>query len=63
MHTFKEITNDHGIRRTAYARDNDAEYIITSARAKDMLTEYQEKYDQHPTAKWFNKHINFERIK
>lgn len=60
---FKEITNDHGTPRESGASNNFARYILTSAFAKDMLTEYLERYNgRQPSSKWFNKHFNFKTI-
>lgn len=60
---FKEVTNDHGTPRKFYASDNNAEYIITSAYAHDLYTDYVDRYDRHPSAAWYNRHFNFTRIK
>lgn len=63
MRIYREITNDRGYVKKAYARDNNAEYILTSAMAHDMVTDYEDRYHDHPTAKWYNRHFRFERVK
>lgn len=63
MRIFKEITSDHGIKQRCFASDNKAEYILTSAMAHDMYTDYLEKYCTNPSSRWYNKHFRFERLK
>ena len=63
MRIYKENTNDHGLARRCYASDNNAEYILTSARAKDLHSEYIDKYERNPSRQWYNRHFNFNRIK
>lgn len=62
MTTFREITNDHGYEKHVFASDNNAEYILTSAFAKDRYTMYVDRYDREPSSKWYNKYFRFERI-
>lgn len=62
MNIYKEITNDHGCPRQCNASDNFAVYILTSALAHDLYHEFVEKYDRIPTAAWYNRHFEFERI-
>lgn len=59
---FLEITNDRGVRLTCGASNNNAEYILTSARARDAYHEYVDRYDRLPSSKWYRSHFAFERI-
>lgn len=63
MRIFKEITNDHGYEKHCNADDNFATYILTSAYAHDKYTDYVDRYQREPSAKWYNRHFQFERIK
>lgn len=58
---FREQTNDHGIEVVVYARDNNAQYALTSARAKDKYSDYLDAHDCRPTAAWLRKHIQSNR--
>lgn len=60
--TFREITRDHGAPLRAYASNNMAEYILTSAYAKDEYKAYLRRYNRQPSAKWLNRHNQFERV-
>lgn len=62
MTTYKEITPDKGWEMRVYARDNGAEYVLTSARMHDAYSEYLGRYDNIPTAAWYRRHAKFERI-
>lgn len=66
MWKFQEITSDHGCAQTCYASDNNATYIITSARGHEMITEYRDKYFFQgrfwPTAAWYHKHFTWKRF-
>lgn len=62
-HIYKEITDDRGWRQTARARDNCADYILTSAHAHDLRSAYVEKYNRQPSARWYHRHFTFERVK
>ena len=59
---YKEITSDKGCKRERYASDNSATYILTSAYAHDMYYDFVQKYDRIPSARWYRKHFNFERV-
>ena len=59
MKTFVENTPDKGWKKIAYARDNMAKYILTSARMHDLYTQYINRYDRIPTAKWYHRHAQF----
>lgn len=59
---FYEQTNDHGTPRVCCASDNNAEYVINSARAKDLINEYWERYGRDPVGRWYHRHINFTRL-
>ena len=62
--TYKEITRDHGCPMKVYVSDNYAEYIITSAKAKDLYNDYVKRWGRHPTRQWFSRHyIDFVEIK
>lgn len=63
MYKYQEVTNDNGTFEVAYASDNNADYYLTSARAKDLMTEFRMKHDRYPTARWLNAHIRFKRVK
>lgn len=63
MRRYKEITADNSASVKAYAIDNEAEYTLTSARAKDIYRDYIETYGKNPTAKWLNKNFRFERVR
>lgn len=62
MKTYKEITLDKGWEKKVYARDNGAEYVLTSARMHDAYSEYLGRYDNIPTSAWYRRHAKFERI-
>jgi len=62
MKTYKEITPDKGWEMKVYARDNGAEYVLTSARMHDAYSEYLGRYDNIPTAAWYRRHAKFERV-
>lgn len=57
---FYEHTSDHGYKKTAYASNNRAEYILTSAMAHDMYNEYLWKFGRHPHSSWFHRHFSFD---
>ena len=59
---FKEVTDDRGYQKYCYASNNSATYILTSAYAHDMYTEFVDKYSRIPSAHWYRKHFNFERV-
>ena len=61
MKTFIEITDDRGYEKKCYARDNHAEYILTSAKMHDLYKDYRYRYDNHPTARWYHRHAKFAR--
>lgn len=63
MRIYQEITNDHGYVKSCSARDNNAEYRLTSARAHDDYNWYVDYYGRQPSSKWFNRHFRFERIR
>lgn len=60
MRTFNEVTGDRGYRMRCSARDNNAEYVITSAYGHDLVNAYKEHYDRLPSARWYHRHFNFE---
>lgn len=62
MNTYKEVTTDNGAPITCNASNNTANYILTSARAKDMHDDYLDKYNRLPSPSWFNRHFNFKRL-
>ena len=59
---FKEVTDDRGYQKHCSASDNSATYILTSAYAHDMYSEFVQKYDRIPSARWYRKHFSFERV-
>lgn len=59
---FKEVTNDKGYQKPCYASDNSATYILSSAYAHDMYSEFVDKYGRIPSAQWYRKNFNFERV-
>lgn len=63
MKTFIEITSDKGWKKKVYARDNMAEYVLTSARMHDLYSMYTKRYGQIPTARWYHRHARFEERK
>lgn len=63
MRIYKENTSDNGYIRNCYARDNFAEYQLTSAHAHDLYNEYLQRYYREPSAAWYNRHFSFIRIK
>lgn len=60
---YQEIATDNGAEKKVYASDNYAAYILTSAYAKDLYVEYVQKWDRQPSARWYNRHFAFERIR
>lgn len=63
MKIYIEITNDKGWEKKCFARDNMAEYVLTSARMHDLYAMYTERYGQIPTARWYHRHARFEERK
>ena len=63
MKVYKEKTHDNGYTRKCYASDNFSEYQLTSAYAHDLYTDFLKRYSRLPSARWFNGHFRFERIK
>ena len=61
-HIYKEITSDKGCKWERYASNNSATYIITSASAHDMYSEFVDKYGRIPSAQWYHRHFSFERV-
>ena len=59
---YKEVTSDNGNKWICYASDNYATYILTSSHAHDLYIKYRQRYERFPSAKWYNKHFNFERV-
>lgn len=62
MNIYKEITTDNGYSKYVTASNNNAIYILTSSRGKDMYQSYLDKYDRLPSSKWYNRHFSFERV-
>ena len=60
---FAETTKDKGVTKRCTASDNAAEYLLTSAYAHDLHANYLERYNREPSARWYNRHFNFKRIK
>lgn len=58
---FYERTNDNGYKMRCWANNNNAEYILTSARAHDLMNDFREKYGRMPHSSWFHRHFSFER--
>ena len=63
MNTYREVTDDRGCAQRCVARDNRATYILISAEAHDLRGAYMERYGRQPSARWYNKHFTFERVK
>lgn len=63
MRIYKENTSDHGYIKKCYASNNAAEYQLTSAYAHDLYADYLQLYNRAPSARWYNRHFNFTRIK
>lgn len=63
MRIYKENTSDHGYVKTCCASDNNAEYQLTSAYAHDLHADYLERYNREPSARWYNSHFSFTRVK
>lgn len=63
MRIYREITNDRGCMQCCGASDNFAEYQLTSAYAKDLRREYEERYNRQPSSAWYNRHFRFDRIR
>ena len=59
---YKEVTSDNGNGWSCFAYDNYATYILTSSHAHDLYIKYRQRYERIPSAKWYNKHFNFERV-
>lgn len=62
-HIYTEVTDDKGYTRIALARDNRAEYVLTSARMHDLYAEYIKRYHKIPAAKWYHRHAQFKERK
>lgn len=63
MKIYKENTSDRGYIKACTAYDNAAEYQLTSAYAHDLYTDFVERYNRVPSARWYNGHFSFTRIK
>ena len=63
MNTYREVTDDRGCAQRCGACDNRATYILISAEAHDLRGAYMERYGRQPSARWYNKHFTFERVK
>ena len=63
MRIYKEVTTDNGIKKTCYASNNNAEYIMTSTMAHDMVNEFTQKHERWPSSSWYNSNFRFRRIK
>ena len=61
-HIYKEVTNDRGSKKYCYASNNSATYILTSASAHDMYSEFVDKYGHIPSSQWYHRHFSFERV-
>ena len=61
-HIYKEITSDKGCNWERYASNNSATYILTSSLAHDKYLSYVRKYGRIPSARWYHRHFNFERV-
>lgn len=61
-HSYQEITSDKGCKWYCYASDNSATYILTSSLAHDRYLTFVSRFDRIPTAQWYRKHFNFERV-
>lgn len=59
---FLEITPDKGAQIGVCASNNNALYILTSARAKDMYRDYCDKYSREPSSRWMHKRIAFRKL-
>lgn len=59
MKTYIEITTDNSWKLRVSARNNKAEYVLTSARMHDLYREYIYRYGKIPTAKWYHRHAQF----
>ena len=62
IYIYKEVTSDNGNEWSCYASDNYATYILTSSHAHDLYIKYRQRYERIPSARWYNKHFNFERV-
>lgn len=62
MRTFIEDTPDKGWEMRAYARNNKAEYILTSARMHDLYAEYVANYERTPSSAWYHRHAQFRKV-
>lgn len=58
-HIFIEITADKGWELKVCSRNNNALYVLTSARMHDLYTEYIDRYNDLPTAAWYHRHAQF----
>ena len=63
MRIYKENTSDNGYIRNCYASDNFAEYQLKSAYAHDLYNESLQLHNREPSARWYNRHFSFIRIK
>ena len=63
MYIFQEITDDNGIRQAVNVSNNNAQYYLTSAYAKDLYNDFERKHNRLPSSRWINAHICFKRVK
>ena len=61
-HIYKEVTDDRGYQSHCHASNNSATYILTSANAHDMYSEFVDKYGRVPSSQWYRRHFDFERV-
>lgn len=61
MRVYKENSSDRGCQISRYASDNNATYILTSAYAHDLYSEYMRKHNRIPSSRWYNRHFSFSR--
>ena len=59
MRTFIEETPDKGWELLVHARNNQDEYILTSARMHDLYSEYADNYGMAPSSAWYHRHAQF----
>lgn len=58
-YTFYEETADRKYPKSCSASNNSANYVLWSANAHDMYTDYVAKYNRLPSSRWYNKYFSF----
>lgn len=62
MKWYREITEDKGWPKLATCSDIHPHFILTSSHAKDLYSDFIERYDRLPHSSWFKRLFKFRLI-